>query len=103
MNWERTVERYPDVWQDSGTCPDPFDSLRKQSSKFPPHARLEYNTHRSIEVTGGPKPGWIKCSVTINIACPQTERHIDFAGEVAFMKTLELMNDGLSHLTGDQG
>ena len=109
MNWERTIERYPDVWQDSGTTPDPFDSLRKQIMKpvMGPqeprlHARLEYNTHRSFEVTDGPRAGWVKCSVTINIVCPQTERHIDMAGEVAFVKAIELVNDGLSHMVGGQ-
>lgn len=97
MNWERTIERYPEVQQDQGTAPDPFDYLRRQAvGEGLPHSELEYNTHMSLDLDGK----WVKCSVTLRIACPQTERHIDVAGEVAFMKTYELMSDGLSHMTG---
>lgn len=100
MKWARTIEKYPDVWEDSGVCSDPFDSLRKQVARDPstPHARLEYTAHRSL----GGDTGWVKCSVVVNIACPQTERHLDLAGEVAFEKAFELMSDGLSHMTESQ-
>lgn len=110
MDWTRTIERYPEVWQDQGVAPDPFDYLRKQvmAPTIGPgeprlHSELEYNVHRSMEVTDGDNPGWIKCSVSVRIVCPQTERHIDCAGEVAFIKAHELVNDGLSHMIGGQG
>ena len=95
MNWERTVERYPELIQDNGTSPDPFYHLfclTQTSPNSKLHSELEYNVHRSLELQGG----WVKCSVSVRIVCPQDERSIDQAGEVSFLKADELMNDGLS-------
>lgn len=98
------MERYPEVLQDAGTAPDPFNYLRAAthqatSEEQGPHSEVEYGVHRSLEVTlTDGSQGWVKCSVNIRIVCPQTERSIDVAGEAAFTKASELVNDGLSHM-----
>lgn len=102
MNWERTIERYPEVLVDQGVDPDPFDYLHKQvlGDQEPRlHAELEYSARKSIPINGGDN-GWATCEVKVRIVCPQTERHINVAGEIAFIKAAELVHDGLSHMTG---
>lgn len=95
MNWERTFEKYDEHWDDAGTEADPFEHLSDLTAvKGPDPAQIEVNAHRSCATD----QGWMKCAVSVRLSCPQSEKHINMAGEVGFMKALELMNDGMGIL-----
>jgi hypothetical protein len=76
---------------------DPFYHLKSvvtvEGSEGIPNASVSVTTGRAIEY------GEVKCSTTVRIVCPQEEKWIDLAGELAFTKSLELTNDGMSIMT----
>lgn len=78
--------------QNEQVLPDPFWPLVHDSTV--PKATVQSEVSRSHD-TGG---GWVKCSFTIAIDCPQTKGHIDAAAELAFKTALGFVNDGMSYL-----
>lgn len=87
MNWARVLQRQgwsvPQI--DSGTVLDPFSMLAQGETK----ARI------GVGIKAG---GYGEVFVNVSIECPQTEVHMNLAGEVAFRKAVELANDGASHI-----
>jgi hypothetical protein len=92
MQWNRLLKRYGYQVDETGVEWDPFTILATQAQGGGGGAKVSYTTGTSKEY------GEIKCSVTVTVACPQTEAGINMAGEIAFRKAVELMNDGASHL-----
>lgn len=93
MEWSRIFEKYGQVWNDSGSEPDPFSHLSRGST-VPPESQVEMQVSRSADLGNG----WVKCQATVRVTCPQDEKSINMAGEVAFLKALEGVNDGMSFL-----
>lgn len=89
MKWIRVLQRhgYEVEEQQEGTDIDPFLWLAQQAqARGEPVARVEFRT--SLD--------YGKAHCVVSIACPQDERSINLAGELAFRKAHELTNDGAS-------
>lgn len=52
----------------------------------------------SLTVGASEDYGAVKVSATVSLECPQQESCINLAGEVAFKKARELVNDMASHV-----
>ena len=79
--------------EDTGVEYDPFATLAAQAQAAGQStASVSYNVGTSMEF------GAVKVGVNITLHCPQTEKALDMAGELAFRKGVELTNDGASHL-----
>jgi len=79
--------------EDSGVEYDPFATLAAQAqASGMPTSSLTYNLGTALQY------GEVKCGLSITIHCPQNEKLIDMAAELAFRKGVELTNDGASHL-----
>lgn len=88
MNYTRVLENDEEVTMDEGLMADPFSFLYAENG-----AGLSCTVGRAH-----PEYSRVKCSVTVSLKCPQAEALINKAGELAFRKALELVNDGMSHL-----
>jgi hypothetical protein len=74
------------------------DQLLKLYTPGPgPHARVGFTVGRSLGY------GELKVSAHVSLECDQNEAVVNAAGETAFGKALELMNDGFAILTQEQG
>lgn len=58
-----------------------------------PHARVSFSYTLGVDF------GTEKVAATVTLDCDQTEPIIDRAGELAFTKAVELVNDAWSELT----
>lgn len=87
------LERHGYVVEFPGASIDPLAMLaaHAQASGIPV-AHVTFNVGSSLEY------GAVKCSVSVTLACPQTEQALNTATETAFRKAVELVNDGASHL-----
>ncbi len=93
MKWARFMKRHGYQVEDTGVEYDPFMTLAAQAQAGgQPTASISYNIGTAIDF------GQVKCGVNITIHCPQNEKAIDMAAELAFRKGVELANDGASHL-----
>jgi hypothetical protein len=91
MKWRRVFEKGGYAWSDEGIDPDPFHQLAHEADP-------ENSASVSMTVGKAIEYAEVKCSANIRLNCPQSERHINMAGEVAFFKALELVDDGMSHI-----
>jgi hypothetical protein len=64
--------------------------LRKPKDDHP--ARVSMTVGRSIQY------GEVKISATVSLACTQDEDAVDEAAKLAFLKALEIVNDGMGLL-----
>ncbi len=93
MKWNRSLQRAGYVLEEAGASYDPFFLLgQKARQNGVGIAKVSYTVGTSREY------GETKCSCTVSIECPQDEKNIELAGEVAYRKALELTNDGASQL-----
>jgi len=93
MRWTGLLKRNGFIVDEAGVEYDPFTVLvqmAKQSDA--PVVNVNCNMGTSREY------GEVKCGFSVTVACPQSEKNIDMAGEMAFRKALELTNDAATHL-----
>lgn len=89
MNWQSTIEKLNNIVFSDGAEVDPF--MRLVTAKFEGEsARVSMTVGRNLQY------GELKCSATVTIDCPQKEEYINLAGEIAFTKALELVNDAMT-------
>ncbi len=93
MKWNRVLERNGYKIEQSAVEYDPFLLLAQQTAQ-----RGEPASHVSMTTTNGADFGQLKVTAMVSIGCPQDERSINLAAEIAFRKVLELTNDASSHL-----
>lgn len=88
MKWTQVLQRHGyEVEIREGTDIDPFLWLAQQAqARGEPVAQISFRTSLDF--------GKASCTVTIN--CPQDERSLNTAGELAFRKAHELTNDAAS-------
>ena len=97
MKWIQVLRRHGyEVEAPEGSDIDPFLWLAQQAKEA--QERGEPVTTVSSKVNS---PEYSVVGFLVTITCPQDERSINLAGEIAFRKTLELTNDGAS-VTGVQ-
>jgi hypothetical protein len=94
MQWERVMTKFG--WSQTTHGAEPFTPLARLAEA----ARAEQRPISRVSMTVGTSAefGSIKCSCTITVECPQDEGAISLAGEVVFMKALELVNDSANYL-----
>jgi hypothetical protein len=94
VNWQGTLEKYG--WRTEQVGAEPFHPLALQAQQ----ARAAGASVARISATLGTAEnfGSVKASFTVTIECPQTEPAIDLAGEAAFLKAIQLVNDGADFL-----
>lgn len=95
MRWREVLERHGYTVQE-GVEPDPFLFLAQQAKEA--QERGEPITTVSAKANS---PEYSVVGFHVTITCPQDERSINLAGEIAFRKVHELTNDGAS-VTGVQ-
>lgn len=102
MNWEQIVQDHAKAISNAGLEYDAFSLLARVDDPTQPasmrngrSAKVTYTVSRSLGY------GELKCSATVTIECPQTEGYINMAGELAFEKAKELVNDGFGSLVPD--
>jgi hypothetical protein len=98
VNWQGTLEKYG--WKVEEVGAEPFHPLALQAQQ----ARASGQSVARVSVTAGTAEsyGERKVSFTVSLDCVQQEAAINMAGEVAFFKALELVNDaaGVLGITG---
>lgn len=94
MNWERVLRKYG--WNTEEVGNDPFHPLDLQAQQ----ARVNQQSVARVSMTAGTAAdyGSVKVTCSVSVDCPQTDASISLAGEAAFMKCLELVNDGAEFL-----
>lgn len=93
MKWQGLFKRYGYQFDIAGAEYDPFQTLAAQAQQAGlPVINVNCNVGAAREY------GEVKCGFSVTVACPQTEKNIDMAGEMAFRKAVELTNDAASHL-----
>lgn len=94
MNWTRIIEKYG--WKETEVGSDPFHPLavqaRQAHANGQPVARVNMNVGTSHDF------GNVKVGASVTIDCLQNDATISMAGECAFMKSLELVNEGAAYL-----
>lgn len=92
------MERYG--WRTDQVGSEPFTPLSVQVQQ----ARAAGQAVARISVNAGTALdyGSVKVSVNVTIECPQNEGSINLAGESAFWKAVELVNDAASHVGAPQ-
>lgn len=94
MNWKRVIEKYG--WKVETVGYDPFHPLciQAQQAKVDgqPTAKVNMNVGTTFDF------GRVKVGASVTIDCAQNDATISMAGECAFMKSLELLNDGARYL-----
>ena len=85
------------IEHNEGIQQDPFWRIRTKTG-------IQQNSDARITMTVGRalQYGELKCSASVSIECPQQEAHINLAGELAFTKALELVNDGMARFGVDR-
>lgn len=72
---------------------DPFAFLALQAQqRGEPVADITATTYNGVDYNQ------VGCRISVTIHCPQDEKSIDMASEMAFRKALELTNAGASQL-----
>jgi len=90
MRWVEVLQQHGyQVQAEEGTDIDPFLWLAQQAQAA--QARGEPVTTISAKANS---PEYSAVGFLVTITCPQDERSINLAGEIAFRKALELTNDG---------
>lgn len=97
MNWEGIIQKINAARQVVGFEPDPFEMLNAPSDNplLAPTATVSSTFRRSAQYSE------VVVSFTVTIHCPQTERFLNLAGEVAYEKARELANDGYCAVVAD--
>lgn len=91
--WTREIKGEKDqVSETEQIVDDKFEKLLTNKTKG--SARV------SIGVSEGMAYGALKVSATVSVNCDQTEQAINTAGELAFLKAVELVRDGWSVMDG---
>jgi len=90
MDWAGTLERYG--WAVSTVGSEPFTPLGAQAGAA--RARGESIARISATVGSSTDYGGVKVSFTVSVDAVQTEAAMNLAGEAAFKKAVELVNDG---------
>lgn len=94
MKWERIIEKYG--WKVTDVGEDPFHPLAVQAQQARANgqsvARVNLNVGTSHDY------GNVKVGASVAIDCLQSDATISMAGECAFMKGLELINEGADYL-----
>jgi hypothetical protein len=90
VNWQGTLEKYG--WKTEEVGGEPFHPLALQAQQ----ARAAGASVARVSVTAGTAMnyGEVKVSFTVSLDCLQQEASINLAGEAAFLKAVELVNDG---------
>lgn len=94
MDWTGTLEKYG--WKNETVGNEPFHPLALQVQ----HARAEGLAVARVSANVGTSHdfGNVKVGFIVTIECVQTDATINLAGESAFLKALELTNDGARFL-----
>jgi hypothetical protein len=94
MNWAGTLEKYG--WRADEVGNEPFHPLALQAQQ----ARANGQSVARISTTVGTSEGYgdIKVSFTVSVDCVQAEATMNLAGEAAFLKAVELVNDSARFL-----
>jgi len=93
VKWQGLFKRYDYSFEVAGAAYDPFQTLAAQATaQGLPVININCNLGTAL------KYGEVKCGFSVTVACPQSEKNIDMAGEMAFRKAVELTNDAASHL-----
>jgi len=90
MSWTEVFQKYSlDPTSGGG---DPFTYLANEAA----YAKTKGlpTTRVTCSPTSGADYGQLKCNFSITIECPQTDAHIMMAGEVAFRRAKQLLDDG---------
>jgi len=110
VKWEQVLQDHQGVRTNEGIESDPFDIvsgvrvtrgtpgiMTSIDSVEVPHtrAKVSYTIGRSLSY------GEFKASVTVTLECPQTEAFINLAGELAYEKAKELVDDGFCSIVPD--
>ncbi len=92
MDWSTTMSNHG--FTNAGSEPfAPLENLVLQArAEGKPVSRV------SITVGASEEYGALKVSATVSLECPQHEACINLAGETAFQKARELVNDVASHI-----
>lgn len=85
--------RYGHHQVEEGVEYDPFAFLAQQAQ-----ARGEPVADVTATPFNGTDYNQVGCRISVTIRCPQDEKSIDMAGEIAFRKALELTNAAASQL-----
>lgn len=89
MKWDVVIQKMGEIEaRQDGVEADPFQRILHNYTG--PVSRVSVNVGRSVPFAE------VKVSTNVSIDCPQKEAYIDLAGEIVFMKALELTNDGMS-------
>jgi hypothetical protein len=86
MKWQLFLERHGVQGLQQGVDYDPFALLAQQAQA--PAANVHVSVGSNLEY------GAVKCTVSVTLSCPQNEKCIEMAGELAFRKAVELHNSG---------
>jgi hypothetical protein len=94
MNWAGTLEKYG--WRAEEVGNEPFHPLAMQAQQ----ARATGESVARISTTVGTSEdyGNMKVSFTVSIDCLQSEATMNLAGECAFLKGIELVNQAAEFL-----
>jgi hypothetical protein len=94
MEWTKVTKKGKSYVETQGEMPDPFWAMTRQDGT--PTAEISIEVSRAVAIDSNE---WVKCAATIRIKCPQSETFIDMASELSYKKALEIVNDGMSHLS----
>jgi hypothetical protein len=94
MDWSGTLEKYG--WKMEQVGSEPFHPLALQAQQ----ARAQGGAISRITANVGTSHdfGNVRVSFNVSIECVQSEATMNLAGESAFLKALELTNDGARFL-----
>jgi hypothetical protein len=94
VDWSGTLTKYG--WDSSVVGAEPFHPLGLQAQL----ARAAGQSVSRVTATVGTSQSYgdVKVSFTVSVECVQQEGAINLAGEVAFLKALELTNDAARFL-----
>lgn len=97
MKWEGLIRKLEEATQSIGTEPDPFEQLGRSSNNplLAPTASVSSTFKRAMPYSE------LVVSFTVTINCPQGERFLDIAGQLAYEKARELANDGYCAIVTD--
>ena len=94
MNWQRVIEKYG--WKSEEVGSDPFHPLAMLAGQA--RATGAGIARVSMSVSTSTDYSQVKVSCTVSIDCPQNDTSISMAGEIAFLKALELTNEGAAYI-----
>lgn len=91
MKWTGLLKRYGYQTEVAGAAPDPFTTLAQQTEG-------QTSVNINCNVGSAKEYAEVKVGFSVTVTCPQTEQHMNMAGELAFRKAVELHNDAASYL-----